>query len=297
MGTVLQNKNLEIHIDHPLENYNFSRFDWTGKITEVHFQGNSFTTTERTDDVDENLFGKGFYNEFGMDTALGFEEAEIGGWFHKIGVGLLRKDSNDYQFTKRYEIKPANFELKSEPGKLIIICSSDSVNGNAYVLKKEIVLANNGFSINYHLENTGEKNIITDEYVHNFMAINRELMGPDYILKFPFDLKPGLDGEVVNPGNVIKIGENEIGFNGTTLDQFFFSNLSGNKRIKPSWELINLNANIGIRERVSFETAKVNLWGWEHVISPELFFNIQIKPGETQGWSRHFEVFEHNPDD
>jgi hypothetical protein len=38
MAYKLQNNNLEIHIDLPLENYNFSRFDWTGKIVEVKFK-------------------------------------------------------------------------------------------------------------------------------------------------------------------------------------------------------------------------------------------------------------------
>ena len=38
MAHILKNKNLEIHIDLPGENYNLSRFDWTGKIVKVKFQ-------------------------------------------------------------------------------------------------------------------------------------------------------------------------------------------------------------------------------------------------------------------
>ena len=38
MPHILQKKDLEIHIDLPLENYRFSRFDWTGKIVNVLFQ-------------------------------------------------------------------------------------------------------------------------------------------------------------------------------------------------------------------------------------------------------------------
>ena len=69
------------------------------------------------------------------------------------------------------------------------------------------------------------------------------------------------------------------------------SNLSGNKKIKGSWELINTNCNIGIRETSSFDTNKINLWGWKHVISPELFFDININPGELVKWSRVYDVF------
>ena len=35
MAHILKNENLELHIDTPFENYNFSRFDWTGKIIKV----------------------------------------------------------------------------------------------------------------------------------------------------------------------------------------------------------------------------------------------------------------------
>lgn len=52
-----------------------------------------------------NIFmEKGLYNEFGIENALGFEETEIGDWFHKIGVGLLKKDSNTYSLNNEYEI-------------------------------------------------------------------------------------------------------------------------------------------------------------------------------------------------
>ncbi len=81
---------------------------------EVKFQNIQLSGIERTDCQNENYFGKGFYNEFGIDTALGFDETDIGGWFHKIGVGLLKKDDTQYLFSKTYEIKPAEFKIISE---------------------------------------------------------------------------------------------------------------------------------------------------------------------------------------
>ena len=100
MSHTLKNKNLEIHIDLPNENYKFSRFDWTGKITKISFQNILISTKEKLDFDSENFFGKGFYNEFGIDNALGFEEAKIGEWFHKIGIGLLKKSTDQYFFMK-----------------------------------------------------------------------------------------------------------------------------------------------------------------------------------------------------
>ncbi len=294
MTHILKNKNLEIHIDTPYENYNFSRFDWTGKIVEVKFRNIILSGVENTECQNENYFGKGFYNEFGIDTALGFDEADIGGWFHKIGVGLLKKDDNKYLFDKNYEIEPAEFKIISKPNSLTISCKSKIINGYSYLLRKEIDLHNSSFTIKYFLQNTGEKDIITNEYVHNFTAINNDLIGPNYVLKFPFQIKPYLFDETVNPELKVDIGLNKIKFNSSPKEQFFFSNLSGNKKVNAKWELENVASNIGISESCSFQTKKVNLWGWRHVISPELFFNIFIKPGKSAEWSRNYKVYKLN---
>lgn len=291
MSYILKNNNIEIHIDLPDENYKFSRFDWTGKISKVIFQDISVSTVERTDDVDKNLFGKAFYNEFGIDSALGFEEAEIGGWFHKIGVGLLKKPSKDYNFYVKHDIKPANFEVVSKQDQIIITCKSDAISGYSYILQKTITLQESGFVIGYKLENTGEKDIITDEYVHNFTAINDELMGPDYELRFPFPLKSESFNEIVNPEQKIDIEGHFIKFNGLPKEQFFFSNLTGNKSENAKWDLINLKSKVGISESANFPTNKINVWGWKHVISPELFYKINLKSGESVNWSRTYTMY------
>ncbi len=291
MPHLLKNENLEIHIDLPDENYNFSRFDWSGKIAVVKFQNIPLTIAERTDIVNDEAFGKGFYNEFGIDTALGFEEAAIGGWFHKIGVGLLKKGDNHYLFHKKHKIKPAQFKITTSPNKILISCISATVNGYAYVLRKEIALQESGFVINYQLENTGKKDIRTDEYVHNFMSINKALIGSEYVLKFPFQLKPGGFGETVNDEQKVVLGPDEIGFKNTPKEQFFFSNLSGGENVEASWELLNHKHKIGISETGSFKTNKVNLWGRKHVVSPELFIPIFIRPGESTEWSRTYKVY------
>ena len=291
MAHILKNKNLEIHIDLPLENYTFSRFDWTGKITKVLFQNIQVSTVESTNSPKKHILGKGFYNEFGIDTALGFEEAAVGDWFHKIGVGLLKKEDNDYQFYKAYTLKPATFITEFDTSRLCIFCTSECINGYGYQLKKEIVLDDHGFTINYTLENTGEKEIITDEYVHNFTAIGNTNIGEDYKLQFPFLLQPALFSDTVNPEQKVCIGDNSVTWNTTPNEPFFFSNLSGNKMVEAQWTLMHLKNNIGIRETTSFKTKKVNLWGTKHVISPELFIQIALKPGQIKKWSRQYEVF------
>ena len=292
MTHILKNENLEIHIDLPLGNYQFSRFDWTGKIVSVKFKGVDVSSFEKMDEDKENIYGKGFYNEFGIEIPIGYDEIKEGEWFPKIGVGLLKKEEGNYSFSKVYEIQPANFNVITDTNKLIVECESQTVDGYAYVLRKEIELLESSFVIHYKLRNTGEKTIITNEYTHNFLAINKELMGSDYILKFPFDLKPESFDAALNPEEKVVVGEKQITFNSTPEEQFFYSNLTGNKMVKAHWELINTKSKIGISETGSFKTNKINLWGWKHVVSPELFFDVNVKAGKTIEWSRTYAVFE-----
>ena len=106
---------------------------------------------------------------------------------------------------------------------------------------------------------------------------------------------PSLFDETVNSENKVEIGFDSITFNKNPKQQFYFGNLTGGEELKAEWILTNLKANIGIKEIGSFKTDKVNLWGWGHVISPELFFKISVDPKKIIEWSRKFEVFKINP--
>jgi hypothetical protein len=292
MAHIFKNKNLEVHIDLPNENYRLSRFDWTGKITAVKYQGKYLTTTEIANSEEGSFCGKGLYNEFGIDTPVGYQEAQPGEWFPKIGVGLLRKEEGSYNFQHLYEIKPSDFKVIGGADKIQITCSSHLFNGYAYVLEKEIRLLESGFEIKYRLKNTGQKTISTNEYNHNFLAIDRAQIDSDYILKFPFQIQPKLFGEYVNPEQMVDIRQKEIGFKGTPSKPFFFSNISGGGTVDAKWALENSKSKIGISETGSFQTKAVNVWGWGHVVSPELFYPILLQPGQTDEWSRTYAVYE-----
>nr|WP_304608083.1 hypothetical protein [Lentiprolixibacter aurantiacus] len=233
----------------------------------------------------------GLYNEFGIESAIGYEETEPGDWFHKIGVGALKKTEGPYQFTTSYEIRPAIFQVEPLPNKLRISCISDNLYGYAYKLTKEFSLEENVLSIGYQLDNIGQKAIATDEYVHNFMGIDKGLIGKDYELNLPFKLEQNEFQMLVNPEEKMTLRSKEISFNNTPQEQFFVSHLNGSKTVRAQWELHHLKSKIGIRETGSFSTQKVNLWGWEHVVSPELFHKISLNPGKRVSWWRRYDFF------
>jgi len=291
MPQLLKNDNLEVHIDLPNENYQHSRFDWTGKIVKVLFKGKLISSAEDIEPMLKSHVGLGFYNEFGIDSPLGFKEIKIGDWFHKIGVGLLQKDSDTYAFNNDYKIDPCKFSVDIKQHSLLIDCVSKNVNGYAYELSKEISLCENNFTINYTLKNTGNKNILTNEYNHNFIAVEKDFIGEKYQLNFPFKIKPKLFKEAVNLEKKVIVGAGDIRFSGIPKQQFFFSNLNGCKPVEACWELFHKSSKLGIRETGSFLAKKVNLWGWQKAICPEMFFEISLAPSKSLTWSRSYDLF------
>ncbi len=258
----------------------------------VWYQNRLLTGAEKSNGEGRNEYGQGLYNEFGIDAALGYEETASGDWFHKIGVGWLKKESGPYDFQHDYEIQPASFHVEGAANELLLRCQGPLCNGYAYVLEKKIRLLDSHFHIHYSLYNTGDKPIATSEYCHNFLALDQAEIGPDYQLRFPFVLHPGRIGEQVDPEHVVQFGLEELTLTGMPTEPFFFSHLSGGEAVPAQWELIHGRHKLGIRETGSFTTDKVNLWGTGTVISPELFLPLHISPGQSHHWVRTFEVWE-----
>ena len=155
--------------------------------------------------------------------------------------------------------------------------------------KKEISIHKDSLFIHYSLVNKGEKPIRTAEYVHNFLAIDHARIGEDYILKLPKAIDAALIGQMVNPNNIVSFHGNEIRFNEMAKEVFFFSHLLGDNEVPAAWELIHQKKKVSIKETGDYTTRKINLWGNGHVISPELFIDINLMPGEKQEWTRQYE--------
>lgn len=292
MNRVLKNENIELCIDDPIGEYNFSRFDWTGKITSLKYKGVLLTSSEKPKGQFDNIHGRGFYNEFGINAAIGFDDIAQEECFLKIGIGQLQKQGETYDFSHDYRIEPANFQIKQLKNSVLIVCNSVYSKDYSYKLSKEIQLLERGFKINYHLQNNGQKRIKTNEYCHNFVAIDSDQIGPNYELNFHFGLDDQRFDKIVNVERKVSISRNKITFTDSPKEQFFFGNLAGGQEVGAYWELINFKKKIGISETGSFKTNKVNLWGWKHVVCPELFVDIDLAPAESMIWSRTYFIFD-----
>lgn len=291
MGHTLRNEYLTLHWDLPETNYQQSRFDWTGKITQAHYRDLPLLSTELPTGP-SNQHGQGLYNEFGFKLPLGFEEIQPGDWFHKIGVGLLQKDDPKYDFLKPLTIRPVDVEVSTYSDKLKSICRAEESHGYAYRLEKTIQLEQHGWSIHYILHNTGKQTIVTNEYTHNFIGLGGQPVDDSYRLSFPFTLHPDTFDETINPEALVRIGEQDIQLLGQPSTPFFFSYMAGSAPVKAQWTLENKRLGIGISESGDFQTQNVCLWGAGHVISPELFIDIHLPAGDTLQWTRQYRIFD-----
>ncbi len=293
MSIILENKFLSLEIQEPGKVYRKARFDWTGQIIQITYKSKyTFCTTESLNKKLTDEQGRGLYNEFGIDKPVGYESCAVGSDFPKIGIGLLNKKSSEpYNFFENYSISPYSFSHIVKKNSAEFICITNEKDEYTFRLNKKIRLKEDKFFIEYELSNFGNKPIITNEYVHNFISINNRYVDKRYKLTFPFKIITTGFEECVNPGNVVKIQDNSITWNSMPENQFFFGKVNAGYSGKGMWTLVDLEEKIGISESADFDIQKMNLWGATHVISPEIFFEINLLPGKSLRWKRTYSVF------
>jgi hypothetical protein len=288
----LSNELLEIEIAE-VGAYSGSRFDWTGFITQVQLKNGGHTFCVKEKEVPfSSIEGTGICNEFGISEAIGHDESKVGELFPKLGIGLLTKQEDvSYACSKAYPIKPYHFEIDyNQPHSIEYIVHPEDCRGYAAKLTKKISLHGASLHIDYTLQNVGKQDIRTNEYTHNFIGINQLPMGPDYVLKFSFPIEIELMEQNYTP-DILRVNGNEVHWTGIP-EQEFYCKLKGfpnNEEVY--WELHHKKSGIGMRETSHFPISIIAIWGTTHVVSPEVFIDIHLKPGEVQTWRRVYDFF------
>lgn len=283
---IIKNKHLTVEIDTPGQSYSGSRFDWTGFITQITYKNNITFCVPEQYEAGKGSGGIGFCNEFGIDAPIGYEESAIGESFPKIGVGKLTKDSEHaYDFFHPYHIKKAKVTFTQTDEECTFVSTIDDANGYENVLTKTISIEGNQLTISYRLENTGCKTIKTNEYCHNFIGINQTLVDSHYTLTIP-----SLATHAVHAGEVT-VHDNSLTWPKNPQEDFYVLFETSSQTNKYHWQLYCDIANAGVRDISPIQYTKFALWGCSHVISPELFVSIDLKPQETMNWRRVYEFY------
>jgi len=191
--------------------YRGTRFDWSGVIGNLEYKGHRyygpwFTKTDPT--VNDFIYKgtdivagpcsaiTGPVEEFSTDDkALGYDEAKPGGTFIKIGVGVLRKpqDESTYNHFRLYEIvDPGTWKVRTTRDRIELTHDvADPSSGYGYRYQKTIQFTQGrpDMVMDHKLKNTGRRSIASSVYNHNFLVLDGQPPGPDFVLKMPFEIK------------------------------------------------------------------------------------------------------------
>jgi hypothetical protein len=291
--------------------YRSTRFDWSGVIGSLVYKGHEFYGPwfQRVDpkaydfvyegqDVVASPFSAsmGPTEEFQTNgKALGFDEAKPGGTFIKIGVGVLRRpDAANYDKAKPYEIV--------DSGKWSVKKSGDSVEFThvlkdpatqyAYVYRKTVRLTKGKpqMVIEHALKNTGAKTIETAVYNHNFLVLDKQAPGPDFVVTVPFQIQARRAPE----SGVGEIRGNQVHYLKTLQDKDrMTTSLGGWSGDAKDFDIRveNQKAGVGLRIVGNRPLSNLAIWSIRTNVSVEPFNAMTIEPGKEFTWNLTYDYY------
>ena len=279
--------------------YRAQRFDWSGVIGCASYKGHTYWGKWfRHYDPNVNDSITGPVEEFRPDEgAQGYNAAQPGGTFVKIGVGVLRKPSDaPYQFGNSYPIVD-NGHWSVHVGKRSITFKQrlTSPDGIDYLYTKKLILSRDGSMLTLHhtLKNLGAHALVTDVYDHDFFMLDNQPTGPGFVLHLAFAPVPQTPLE---PGATVK-GQEIVYQKELQPGETVGSYLTGYGSTASDYDirLEDQNTHIGIEQTGTMPISKFYLWSIHTTVCPEAYIHLDIPPGKTGKWDIHYHFLTNLP--
>jgi hypothetical protein len=291
--------------------YRGTRFDWSGVIGSLEYAGHQYYPPwfQRSDpNVHDFIYDgadivagpctavTGPAEEFTTDgQGLGFDLAQPGGTFMKIGVGVLRRpDDKAYDPFRVYPIvdggrwtvarRPEAIDFRHE--------LSDPSTGYAYDYRKTVSVAGDTpqLVLDHSLRNTGTRTLRTSVYNHNFLYLDRQAPSPDVSLTFPFQLRTAAP----LAGSLAEVRDNRITFSRTLTgeDRVYLALLGFGTDAKDYDIRIEQRARgAGVRITADRPLSRLALWAIRAPLSIEPFIDMNLEPGTQFNWRIQYEHY------
>ena len=272
--------------------YQGTRFDWSGVIPSLEYGGHSY-------------FGQWFekYSPTLHDaimgpveafSPIGYNEAKAGGDFLMIGIGMIRKpEEAKYSFANPYHIvNNGKWKVKKKASKVLFEQElRDSQYAYQYKKTVELLKGKPIMVLSHTLKNTGKRTIETDVYNHNFLVMDKETVGKDFVVKLPFPLS----GEARPPAGFGKLEDNKIIFlkDFTKNDHLQYLSLGGYSNIAKDYDIRVENHKTGAAVRITSDQpfSRLAFWSAYATICPEPYIKIKAAPGEVVNWKIFYEFY------
>ncbi len=290
--------------------YRGTRFDWSGVIAALEYKGHNYYGPwydridpraydfqyEGAEIVASTCSGvTGPVDEFQTNqSALGFDEAQVGGTFIKIGVGVLRKETGKYDAFKQYEIV--------DPGKWTVKTHSDSVEftqeltdpatgyGYNYSKTVRLVAGKPEMVLEHRLKNTGRRAIHSSVYNHNFLVLDHQPPGPDFTLTLPFPIHSPEPPK----RDLAEIRGNQVVYLQTLKNQDVVATPMlgfGDSPRDYDIRIENTRVGAGMRIRGNRPLSDLHLWSIRSILAAEPFVAMTIDPGSEFDWNVTYEYY------
>ena len=275
--------------------YRGTRFDWSGVISSLQYKGHEYFGQwfENYDPKIHDAITGPVEEYLTNEAGLGYDEAKTGGTFVRIGVGVVRKpEEKAYRRFETYEIvDTGKWGVKKGVDWIEFTHELKDSSGYAYVYTKKVRLVQSRpqLVLEHALRNTGKRRIETRQYNHNFFVIDQQPTGPDFVVKFPFDVraKEEMKGMAKVGGRVLEyLSELEKG-------QSVFTDLEGFGTDSGDYDLRIENRKVGAAVRITGDQPLVKLYFWSirRTLCPEPYIQLKIAPGQTAKWKIGYEFY------
>lgn len=273
--------------------YQGTRFDWSGNMPALEYRGHTYFGqwfTKYSPEIHDVIMGP--VEDF---TPIDYNELKPGDNFLKIGVGILTKpDMEPYDFSRYYPFV--------NPGKWKVEGGTDQVTFNhelkdkkySYHYEKNVKLSKGKpeLMISHILKNTGKGVIDTNVYDHNFFMIDKQPVGPGYVVRVPYTIKSeGVD----NSSDFSEVRGNELVYlrNVRPGEDINYFNLAGYGPGVSDYDIRieNRIAGAGVRITCDQPILKLAFWCCTTTLCPEPYISIKAYPGEEMTWRIRYEFY------
>jgi len=273
--------------------YQGTRFDWSGVISGLEWNGHSYFG-QWFPRYDPKLHDAitGPVEEF---TGVGYDEAKAGESFVRIGVGGVRKPVEPaYRRFSTYDIvDPGKWTVRRRPDRVELVHRLGDTGGYAYEYRKIVRLKGNTLVLEHRLKNTGRKPIATSVYNHDFFMLDRQPTGPDFVVRFPFEITAAAP---LNGAAEIR-GKDFVYLRELQPGESLQTQLTGFGPTAKDYDirLENRKTGAGVRQTGDRAISKINLWSPRATICPEAYIDLTVAPGQTSSWQITYEFYQVPP--
>lgn len=272
--------------------YRGSRFDWSGVMPQLEYQGHTY-------------FGQWFekYSPTIHDAIMGpveafspagYDEVKAGENFLVVGIGMVSKvEEPKYSFVTPYQIVNSGFwKVKKKSDKVEFVQKlTDKEYAYDYKKTVQLIKGKPEMVLTHTLKNTGKRTIVTNVYDHNFFVMDKQPTGPNFVVKFPFNLK----SEAPETGQLGKIQDNQIIFlkELSQNDHLFYQSLTGFSDSAKDYDIKIENHKTGAAVRITSDQPlfKIVFWSAQTTLCPEPYIHVKVNPGEEFSWKIFYEFY------